>query len=260
MRLTVLGSSASYAGAGQACAGHLVESGDTALLLDCGNGTLANLGQVLDPLRLSAVFVSHSHPDHFLDLYALQALLRYAPDGPAAPLDLFVPAGLFERMACLLSERGAAELAAAFRPHVHAPGVPVRVGDLTVEPREVDHTAGSFAFRVDNGTATLCYTADTAFGPKIREAAKGADLLLAEATLPPAYAGAAPHMTAAEAGELACEAGAATLVLTHVWPTNDREQMAAQAAKACDSNVFVAREFDSFDVSSAEVSREEPIT
>ena len=51
----------------------------------------------------------------------------------------------------------------------------------------------------------------------------GADLLLAEATLPEAYAGAAPHMTASQAGELAREAGARALVLVHVWPTNDRD-------------------------------------
>lgn len=248
MRLTVLGSSASYAAAGQACSGHLVQHGGTAVLLDCGNGVLANLARVIDPLTLSGVCVSHPHPDHFLDLYALQALLRYAPQGPADPLDVYLPEGLFERMTCLLSGRGITEFAAAFRPHVLADRVPVAIGTLAVEPRHVDHTDHSFALRVTDGAATLCYTADTALGSRVREAASGAGMLLAEATLPEEYAGRAPHMTASEAGTLAREAGAHTLALTHVWPTNDRERMARDARAAFGAHVAVADEFDTFDI------------
>jgi ribonuclease BN (tRNA processing enzyme) len=128
MRLTVLGSAASYPGPGQACAGYLVEHDETHVLLDCGHGVVSNLGEVIDPLRLDAVFISHDHPDHFADIYALQALLRYAPEGPAEPLALYLPPGLFERMTCLLSERGAAELAAAFLLHDLADGESIRRG------------------------------------------------------------------------------------------------------------------------------------
>ena len=257
MKLTVLGSAASYAGAGEACAGHLVECGATAVLLDCGNGVLANLAQVRDPLTLAAVFVSHGHPDHFLDLYALQALLRYAPQGPAPPLDLHLPSGLFEQMQCLLSERGATEFAAAFRPHPLADRTAAHIGDLAVEPHAVNHGDHAFALRVTGDGATLCYTADTAPGEAVVAAARGCDLLLAEATLPEQYAGAAAHMTASEAGEVAREAGAGALVLTHVWPTNDREQMRALASKAFGDEVAVAREFDTFTVAPGATVRED---
>jgi ribonuclease BN (tRNA processing enzyme) len=114
MRLTVLGSAASYADVGRACSGYLVEDGETRLLLDCGHGALANLGGVCDPRTLDAVFITHAHPDHVVDLYALQALLRYAPEGPAPPVRLHGPKGLLERMSCLLGERGGVELVEAF--------------------------------------------------------------------------------------------------------------------------------------------------
>jgi len=257
VRLTVLGSSASYAAAGQACSGYLVEHDGTAVLLDCGNGVLAHLVSVVDPLALRGVFVSHSHPDHFLDIYSLQALLRYAPQGPAAPLEVYLPDGLFERMTCLLSDRGVIEFAAAFNPHALADRVPVSVGPFTIEPRLVDHTDHSFAFRVTDGTAALCYTADTAYGPRALEAATDADVLLAEATLPEEYAGIAPHMTASEAGALAREAGVHTLVLTHVWPTNDRERMADDAHETFGGRVVVAREFDVFEIGPKGPAREE---
>jgi ribonuclease BN (tRNA processing enzyme) len=55
-------------------------------------------------------------------------------------------------------------------------------------------------------------------------------------------------MTASQAGELARNAGARALVLTHVWPTNDRELMASIASEAFGAPVVVASELDSFDI------------
>jgi len=145
--------------------------------MDCGNGVLANLSQVIEPGTLDAVFVTHEHPDHWADLYALQALLRYAPDGPAGRLALHMPPGLFERVMAPLSERGREEFAEA-----------------------------------------------------------------------EAYAGAAPHMTASQAGSLAYSAGALQLVLTHLWPTVDREEAVAAASAAYGCLVHVANELDTFDI------------
>ena len=36
--------------------------------LDCGPGTLANLQQHIDPADLTAIVVSHAHPDHWVEL------------------------------------------------------------------------------------------------------------------------------------------------------------------------------------------------
>ena len=257
MRLTVLGSAASYAGPGQACAGHLVESGEARVLLDCGNGALANLAAVMDPATLDAVFITHGHPDHFLDLYSLQALLRYSPEGPVEALPLCLPHGLFEDMSCFLSDRGNAELKAAFKVHDMIEGESLAIGDLVITPWRVEHTAESYALVVTDGNATLCYTSDTAPGEAALRIAQGCDLLLAEATLPEAYRGRAPHMTAAEAGELARAAGVGRLVLTHVWPTNDREAMASEATSAFGRPVTIAREFDTFEVVPASADADE---
>ncbi len=250
MRLTVLGSAASYADARRACAGYLIEAGGTSLMLDCGNGALANLGVLADPVALDAVFISHEHPDHFADLYALQAALRYAPAGPASALPLFLPPGLAERLTCLLTEHGREEWAAAFMVRELVDGRTERVGALTVTPRLVDHTERTFALVVRHDDATLCYTADTALGEPARAAARGADVLLAEATLPEEYAGRAAHMTPAQAGDLADSAGARTLVLTHLWPTIDRAVAADEAQSRFSGRVIVAEELMTIDVES----------
>jgi len=248
MRLTVLGSAASHAGEGQACASHLIESATTRLLFDCGNGSLANLYRVADPYSLDAVFITHNHPDHYVDLYSMQAMLRYAPQGPLPSVPLYMPERLFGTMQVLLSERGAREFRDAFSFAPLEDGVSVQVGGIKVTPHEVEHTDPTFALVAEAAGSKLCYTADTAPGNRILEAARGCGLLLAEATLPDEYSGAAPHLTATQAGELARDAGVKGLVLTHVWPTNDRVRMLDAASAVFSGPVSVASEFATYDV------------
>ena len=248
MRLTVLGSSASYAGPGQACAGYLVEGGGARVLFDCGNGVLAKLARVADPHDIDAIFITHGHPDHFVDLYAFQALLRYAPGGPAPALPLYAPNTLFSRMTALLSDRGATELVEAFVYTELCADCPVTVKDLTVTARAVEHTHPTFALVAEADGERMCYTADTAPTDGVLDAARNVDLLLAEATLPEEYAGAAPHLTSSQAGALAREANAGALVLTHVWPTNDRSAMAKAAAAEFGGPVSVASEYSMYEV------------
>jgi ribonuclease BN (tRNA processing enzyme) len=244
MRLTVLGSSASYASAGRACAGHLVRGGGASVLFDCGNGVLSNLGLIMDPLALDAVIVTHAHVDHFADIYSLQAALRYAPDGPAPAMPLYLPPGLLAHMAAALDDRGAKELGEAFVVRELAVGDELRFAGLTVTVHAGDHIEPTFALRATDGDATLAYTSDVRLGERARAVARGVDILLTEATLPPAYAGRAAHMTPAEAGELAADAGVRTLVLTHFWPTVDRVAAAHEAAKSFGGRIIVADELD----------------
>lgn len=248
MRLTVLGSAASYPGPGRACAGYLVQTATTSVLLDCGNGVLANLGRVIDPVSLGGVIISHGHIDHFADVFALQAALRYAPTGPVAPLPLYLPAGLFARMEALLGEDGGRELREAFMVHEIAPDRRFAIGDLHVHPHPVDHAQAACAMVVEGDGARLCYTGDTKLGEAVREAARGVGTLLADATLPEEYAGRAPHMTPAEAGELAHDAGARTLVMTHLWPTVDRDRALDDARERFGGRVIVADENLALDI------------
>lgn len=248
MQLTILGSSASYPAAGRACAGYLVRSGSTKVMLDCGNGVLSNLGKLVDPTHLSAVFVTHGHIDHYADIFALQAALRYAPSGPIAPLPLYLPEGLFEHMQDALGGKPAQELANAFEVHVLHEGTTVHVGELRVTPRHVEHVGTSFALVVEDGGDTLCYTSDSKPGDVVKAAADGADVVLADSTMPKQYENRAPHMSPGQAAALARDVGAHTVVLTHMWPTLDRAEARAQAEEVFGGRVIVAEEMESIDI------------
>src|SRR5215208_4043716 len=87
MRLTVLGKSPSWQDADGACSGYLLEDGDTAVLLDCGNGVFSKLRKFRDYTAVHGVVLSHLHADHFLDLVPYSYALTYAPRQQPVPVD-----------------------------------------------------------------------------------------------------------------------------------------------------------------------------
>jgi ribonuclease BN (tRNA processing enzyme) len=78
LSVTVLGCSGSYPGPGQACSGYLVRADGVNVVLDLGPGALANLQRHIGLHEVDAVVLSHSHPDHWLDLSGLRTATKYA--------------------------------------------------------------------------------------------------------------------------------------------------------------------------------------
>ena len=75
MELTVLGCSGSFgAPGGGACSGYLVRTDTTSVWVDCGNGTFGHLQEHLAVEDLTAVVLTHGHPDHCVDIYGLHVL------------------------------------------------------------------------------------------------------------------------------------------------------------------------------------------
>jgi ribonuclease BN (tRNA processing enzyme) len=242
MRLIEIGSSASYEAAGEASASHLVQHGGTSVLLDCGNAALSILGRYLDPVELDAVVVTHEHIDHFGDVYALHAALRFAPEGPKPPMPLYGPPGLIDRMGGVLSAEGAAQLTAAFDFTPITSGMTLDLGGITVTTHASAHMPDSLAVRAratDGTGGMLAYTSDTAPGEHVARLAAGASVMLAEATLPEGYEGRAPHLSPAQAAGYARDAGVRTLVLTHLWPTADRAALLAEARTVWDGHIVL---------------------
>ncbi len=99
MKLTVVGCSGSFPSAESACSSYLVEADGYRLLLDMGNGALGVLQRYVDPLTLDAVFLSHLHADHCLDLTGYYVVRRYHPSGHQPRIPVWGPEGTADRMA-----------------------------------------------------------------------------------------------------------------------------------------------------------------
>ncbi|NCG22898.1 MAG: MBL fold metallo-hydrolase, partial [Actinobacteria bacterium] len=77
MEVVVLGSSGSFASADNPCTGYLGQTPGASVLLDCGPGTLGPLQRAIDLADLTAVVVTHNHPDHWLELPVLRNVFKY---------------------------------------------------------------------------------------------------------------------------------------------------------------------------------------
>lgn len=249
MRLTVLGGSSASPNAGMGCSGYLVDSGRTRLVLDLGPGTLAELRRYADFRRLDGVVVSHCHLDHCLDLLALRHALAYNPMAPPAPVPIWLPPGgadLLARAAAPFDECDEpGRFARTVRVAEYDAARPLLVGDATIRFAPAVHHVPAWAIRVAApGGVDLGYTGDTGPSADLAPFFAGTGILLAEATLP--GPGDRPRaerksLTATEAAELARDAGAGTLVLTHLWQEFGIEAARERAAAVFPGRIELAR-------------------
>jgi ribonuclease BN (tRNA processing enzyme) len=238
LELTVLGCSGSYPAAGVPASGYLVRSPATTVLLDAGPGTLANLQQHVALTDLDAVVLSHSHPDHWVDLTVLRTALRYYLGHEG--LRVY---GTGETRFAAGAVVG--ELEPTFSWTVVDDATePAQVGDLSVYFSRTDHPVETYALRVEQDAGpSLAYSADT--GPGWSEAVPfvvGADLFLCEATHPDTQQspGSEVHVSARQAGAWAEAADVGQLVLTHLAPGVSVGAQQAEAAAEFDGPVDVA--------------------
>jgi ribonuclease BN (tRNA processing enzyme) len=245
--VTVLGCSGSHTGPGRACSGYLVRADGHQLLVDCGNGSSANLQRITRPSDLDAVLITHRHVDHCIDLIGMFYALRFHSDGPQ-PIALYAAAEVVDTLTGLLSHDSALEFREVFDVTEVAGGDSFEVGPMHVRLADVVHPVPTVAVRVEVEGVSFTYSSDTAWSADLVDLARGTDLFLCEATwqgdghdLPPDM-----HLTARDAGRLATEAGAQRLVLTHVLGSLDRNRSLAEASETYTGDLALAEDLRSW--------------
>jgi ribonuclease BN (tRNA processing enzyme) len=260
MELTILGAGPAYtdrhgaAGAsyllrdGRGAGAGLAANAPAALLLDLGHGAFANLAGALEPSELTAILVSHLHPDHFIDLVPLRHYLKWQFDPPRR-VAVAGPDGLMDRLDAVNGHSG---FAAAALDIAHLEEGARRFGRFDVEVRRVTHDAESFAMRVlpaDSAGPGLVYSGDCGRADDLLPLIRPGDTLLCEASF---GAGVVPvgagHMTAADAGRVAAAGGAARLLLTHIQMGYSRADALAAAQAVFSGPVQLVTEGDRFEV------------
>jgi ribonuclease BN (tRNA processing enzyme) len=238
VRVTVLGSCGAWPEAGQACSGYLVEHDGFRLLVDLGYAVVPRLQEYISVGRADAVFISHGHPDHCADL---NPLLRARVLGGATlpPLPVYAPPGALD--AVLALDRPGM-LADGYVLHDLVPGSALDIGPFHAQTELLPHSLPNAGLRLTAGGQVLAYTGDTGPSPGVVSLARGADLLLAEAS----YAEQVPedlqrHLSSArQQGRQAAAAGARRLLLTHLMPGTGAAAARAAAQREFDGEVGVA--------------------
>ena len=235
MRLTVLGTGTARPVADTAASGILIETATSAVLFDCGSGIASQLQSRVPAEQLTALVVGHFHADHWIDL----APLRYRfPWGERAPrrLPVHLPAGgadKLEHLAAAMAERPHF-FDDAFEVREYESGEWLEAGDLRFRPVPVGHYVPAWSMDiVGPDGARILYAGDMGPSDGVVELARGADMLILEATLESSAFDDLKrgHLTTDEAIDHVVRSGVPQALLVH-YPSERRADIAQRCASS----------------------------
>lgn len=232
MLLTVVGCSGSLPGPWSPSSSYLVthegSAGAFHLLLDAGLGSSGALRRYIEPSALGAMCLTHLHMDHCADMWGYFVTAEYLGGG-GEPIPFYAPPGACARLSEMLGVEESA-LRKHYVFHEWEAGVACELGELTVTPYAAAHSIDAYCLRIqDRQGRVLTYSGDTDDCDGFREAARGADVLLAEASFTDGQSySQGVHFTTSTLGRAATECEVKHLVVTHIPPGNDVDATARQ--------------------------------
>ena len=229
MLLTCIGTGTAVPEPDRVCSGFLLEGHGLRMLFDCGPGVVHGMArQGVDWQSITHLCLTHFHNDHIGDVPMLFFAWKHGMrPARTAPLTVFGPKGTRRRLV---------RMAKLFGDHISEPpfeleirelgdGDETRLNDVTeIQAGRTPHTERSIAYRVEMGGRSFCYTGDTGYSEEVAKFVQAADVLLTECSLPDGQ-GMDTHLTPSELAAMARNALPRRLLVTHVYPQLDREEL-----------------------------------
>ena len=249
--ITPLGTVSTYCYENKNCPGFLIEYNDNKILLDCGNGISKNLNLPNDFDNLT-IIISHLHPDHYGELLSLaqtslvfsrlgyinKRIKVYIPEGDKVKVkeDYYDTDGWstykivekniidFDYLLSLEKESFLEFISYKEKDKLY-------FDDLEVCFARNPHPLITYSTKFEVDKLKLVYSSDTGFKGNILETfAKNANLLICESTfLKGQIKNSDNHLFAHEAAMIAKNANVQKLLLTHFWPTIDKQKYVHEA-------------------------------
>lgn len=203
----------------------LFYSKDEAVLVDCpGSPYQKILKAGLDPMRVSSLIITHRHVDHVYGIPSLAHNMGLA--GRRTPLHVYA---LAETMRTLRGFMDLFPLEEQMPYRIEMHEVPAKEGHEVLRAKgfrvvstPVKHGAPNIGLRAEfnlpGERGSVVYSSDTSPCPSLVALARGADILIHEATFAHSDVGRAAsdgHTTGYQAGEVARRADVRRLLLCH---------------------------------------------
>ncbi|NQT85421.1 MBL fold metallo-hydrolase [bacterium] len=177
----------------------------------------------IDPLAVEAVLFTHCHHDHILGLPQLLFYWGISHDRrPERPLHIYGPAGEIERVVADGQRYLQFDRYEGLRYDVVVHGLrggdTLDVAGLMVRTCSARHSVPGLCYRIERDGASVVFSGDTAWNPDLIDLARGANLLVHEAS----YGAKSVredetwgHSGSPDAAEVARQAGVGRLALVH---------------------------------------------
>jgi len=236
----------------------LIESSQTKILVDCGEGTISRLRAIgLRPTDATNILITHCHPDHMCQLggFILQVFsenLFFKGGSKGLELKIFCPQVETERLRKhldLYRLRLTRLQNLAVEINSLKPNKTIFIDDIRVSSKKADHTAPTVVTRYEHKDLSLCYSSDTRPCEPVIKLSKDVDFLIHEATFfDEEDAAITGHSTPRQAGEIAKKANARKLFLVGmmVEALNDLNRVKSEAKKAYDGPIIIPNDLEQY--------------
>ena len=237
MDITIIGSGTCVPSQRRASPCVMVKTAGSTILCDTGPGSLRQLllaGALISDIDM--LIYSHFHIDHTADFCPFLFTAKYGPElVRTRDLTIMGPPGLMQWYDNLLRVHGQWIIPQHFTiTWIETADAKHIFNGFSVQSAQVKHSTSSIAVRIEDGQGkSLVYSGDTDYCEAIIALSNNADKVLLECSCPEDCK-VDGHLTPSLAGRIARESGCKSLVLTHLYP-------------ACDCNDLIAplrREFD----------------
>ncbi|SDJ08204.1 MBL fold metallo-hydrolase [Alteribacillus bidgolensis] len=276
-KVTMLGTGSPRPDLERSAPSQVIHFGDLPVLIDCGEGTTAQLQRAgIPPQSITNLFMTHLHSDHILGYgqfllggwgLGRRKLRIIGPKGMKhyhdTMLSLFKddidyrvklgrsPKGVRENVEIIEME-GPGEL------DLKSNEIPARVFIA-----EMVHNVPTFGLRFEGENQVIVHSGDTAPTENIVELAQDADILIQDAALAVNETYKNPsdpelkeiwdnlqkeHCTPQQAADIAKRAGAKKLILTHFLPNIDKDRAYEEASAVFDGDIVIGEDFQVIDL------------
>ena len=149
LRVTFLGTGGTLPTPNRNPSAILINRKGELMLFDCGEGTQQQMMRAKTGMKLTSIFITHFHADHFLGIPGLVQTMSF--NGRTEPLDIYGPEWT-EKMVKLLIELGYYKLGFDVNPHELKDGDIVERDEYIVKAVATDHGIPSLGYVLEENS------------------------------------------------------------------------------------------------------------
>ncbi|MEI8067533.1 MAG: ribonuclease Z [Candidatus Shapirobacteria bacterium] len=251
MKVTILGTGTFYVDLTRSAQSYLIEVDNKKILVDCGPGTLMRLSEIgLKTEDLDYIFLTHFHPDHSSDLFAILMGFRlkeifHKGEDFKTPI-ICGPAGIqdFIKKLSHVYELPAFDTYSKveFREYQES----MKLGEITVKTFKVDHIAfgfkaNAYALRFEFDDSILAFSGDSTKCDGLVNACEKANLFICDASFDKSQTALA-HLNTTDIGEVAEISQVDNVVLSHFYPETKNIDLVAEVKEKYSGEVIMGED------------------
>ena len=248
MEIIILGSGTGAPSLKRNAAGLVVKIGKVNLLFDTGPGAVNRLLEAGFTYHdIDYIFYTHFHTDHTLDLAHFLFAAKYVLSLRTKRLNLIGPRGLEGFYNSLLNVYGDVVRPEAYEVKVQEiEEEALAFNGCQISTKRMQHAPESLGYRIESDGKVLAYSGDTDVCENIVKLGKDSDILIWDCSFPDEMK-VKGHLTPQEAAQVANNCNCRKLVLSHLYPVAQGEEIIAkQAQKTFKGEVRVAHDLMRF--------------